>query len=158
MDVRKVASVQRLTGNPHAKMIPPKNMEPASKVIRGLRLPGETFAAEELACAAWPNAVGKRISTHTRPARLVRTKLVVEVEDRIWQRQLFALTSQILTNLIKRIGPGIVDDLEFKIVPRRREPARAQVSVPPLLDESDGIADPVLRGIYRAARKKAVAS
>jgi len=134
-------------------------MERASKLIQGLGLPGDTLTAEELACAAWPEAVGKRIATHTRAARLVRTKLVVEVEDHIWQRQLFALSRQILRNLLKGIGQGIVEDLEFKIVPRRREPARATISVPtPLLDEADGIADPVLRDIYRAARKKAHAS
>jgi len=135
-------------------------MERASKLIRGLRLPGDTLTPDEFVCAAWPNAVGKRIAAHTRAARLVRTKLIVEVEDRIWQRQLFTLSGQILKNLTHAIGPGLVDDLEFKIVPRRREPARATVSTPaaaPLFDEADAIADPVLRNIYRAARKRALA-
>ena len=132
-------------------------MERASKLIRGLRLPGDTLSVEERACAAWPVAVGKRIASHTRAAKLVRTKLVVEVEDKIWQRQLFSLSWQILRNLAKGIGQDVVEDLEFKIVPRRREPQRASVSMP-LLDESDGIQDPVLRDIYRAARKRAQAS
>jgi len=133
-------------------------MERASKFIRGLGLPGDTLSGEELACAAWSIAVGKRIASHTRAARLVRTKLIVEVEDRIWQRQLFALSRQILTNLAKSVGPGLIDDLEFKVVPRRRDPARATAAVPtPLLDEADNIADPVLRDIYRAARKRALA-
>jgi hypothetical protein len=132
-------------------------MERASKLIRGLGLPGDTLSVEELACAAWAGAVGKRIASHTRAAKLVRTKLVVEVEDVIWQRQLFSLSWQILRNLTKGIGQGVVEDLEFKIVPRRREPARAKVSMP-LLDEADAIADPVLRGIYRASRKRAQVS
>jgi hypothetical protein len=42
-------------------------------------------------------------------------------------------------------------------VPRRREPQRADLPVPALFDEADGIADPVLRGIYRASRTKALA-
>src|ERR1043165_93141 len=84
----------------HDKM-KPRTMERASKLIRGLRLPGDTISSEELACAAWANAVGKRIAAHTRAARLVRTKLVVEVEDRIWQRQLFTLSGHILANLTK---------------------------------------------------------
>lgn len=132
-------------------------MERASKLIRGLRLPDAAISAEELACTAWPEAVGKKIAAHTRAARLVRTRLVVEVEDAVWQRQLFALTPYVLRNLEKSLGPGLVDDLEFRIVPRRREPQRAQQSVPALFeaDEADGIADPVLRGIYRASRKKA---
>ena len=132
-------------------------MERASKFIRGLGLPGETITAEELACAAWAPAVGKKVASHTRAAKLVRNKLVVEVEDRIWQRQLFALSYQILRNVVKGIGPDIVEQLEFKIVPRRREPARAAVSMP-LFDEADAIEDPVLRGIYRAARKRSLAS
>jgi hypothetical protein len=132
-------------------------MERASKLIRGLGLPGDTITAEQLACAAWPNAVGKRIAVHTRAARMVRTRLIVEVEDIVWQRQLFALSGQILRNIEKHIGRGVVDDLEFRIVPRRREPQRETRNPTPLLDEADGIADPVLRGIYRASRKKALA-
>jgi hypothetical protein len=133
-------------------------MERASKFIRGLGLPGDTLTADELACAAWPVAVGKRLAARTRAMRLVRTKLIVEVEDHIWRRQLFTLSRQILANIEKSVGPKLVEDLEFKVVPRRREPARAISATPtPLLDEADRIADPVLRGIYRASRKRALA-
>jgi len=132
-------------------------MERASKLIQGLRLPSETITAEEIACAAWPNAVGKKIAVHTRAVRMVRTRLVVEVEDRVWQRQLLALSRQILANLEKHLGPGMVEDLEFRIVPRRRGPQRAEQAVPVPLDEAEAIADPVLRSIYKAARLKAQA-
>src|SRR5262245_25371004 len=133
-------------------------MERASKLIRGLGLPGDTITAEQLVCAAWPHAVGKKVAVHTRASRMVRTRLIVEVEDVVWQRQLFALTRQILRNLEKHIGPGLVDDLEFRIVPGRREPQReTRAAARPLPDEADAIADPVLRGIYRASRKKALA-
>ena len=140
-----------------------RNMERASKLIRGLRLPGETITTEELACAAWAGAVGKKIAEHTRAARMVRTRLIVEVEDRIWQRQLFSLSRQIVANLGKHIGPGVVEDLEFRIVPReadaarlrRKEPQRAAHAVAGAPDDSDRIADPVLRDIYRASRQKA---
>jgi predicted nucleic acid-binding Zn ribbon protein len=115
------------------------------------------MGAEELARAAWGEAVGKKIAGHTRAARMVRTRLIVEVEDKIWQRQLFALTAHILRNLEKNLGRGVVEDLEFRILPRRREPARAEQAVPPVLDEAESIADPVLRGIYRASRRKALA-
>jgi hypothetical protein len=135
-------------------------MERASKFIRTLRLPGDTLNIEELACAAWPIAVGKKVAMHTRAARMVRTRLIVEVEDATWQRQLFALSKQILRNLEKSIGPGAVEDLEFRVMPRRREPQREVRGAALLLgqmDESDAIADPVLRGIYRASRKRAQA-
>lgn len=130
-------------------------MERASKLIQGLRLPSEMITAEEIACAAWRHAVGKKIAVHTRAVRMVRTRLIVEVEDRVWQRQLFALTRQILGNLEKNLGAGMVDDLEFRIVPRRRGPQRAAEAVPAAQDEATDIADPVLRSIYRAARQKA---
>jgi hypothetical protein len=130
-------------------------MERASKLIRGLRLPGETITVEELACAAWAQAVGKKVSGHTRAARMVRSRLIVEVEDNVWQRQLFALSRHILGNIEKHLGPGVVDDLEFRIVPRRREPQRAERSAPALLDEAENIADPVLRDIYKVSRLKA---
>ncbi|HWB83167.1 MAG TPA: DUF721 domain-containing protein [Bryobacteraceae bacterium] len=136
----------------------PVNMERASKLIRGLRLPGDTISAEELVCAAWPQAVGKKIASHTRAARMVRNRLIVEVEDAVWQRQLFTLTPQILAYLTQTLGSGLVDDLEFRVIPPRRGPERAITSIPSLApDEADAIADPVLRGIYKASRKKAQA-
>ena len=133
-------------------------MERASTLIRGMKLPGGTLSGEELACAVWPQAVGKTIAGHTRAARLVRSRLVVEVEDITWQRQLNALSRQIVKNLGRILGEGAVDDVEFRILPRRREPQRASEAVPALFtDESAAIADPVMRSIYRAARKKALA-
>jgi predicted nucleic acid-binding Zn ribbon protein len=114
---------------------------------------------EELACKAWPMAVGKKVAVHTRAARMVRTRLIIEVEDAVWKRQLLALSGQIVSNLAKHLGPGIVEDLEFRVMPPRREPQRAPVAKPSVapLDEADQIHDPVLRGIYRNARKKALA-
>jgi predicted nucleic acid-binding Zn ribbon protein len=133
-------------------------MERASKLIRGMKLPSGMLSGEELACAVWPQAVGKKIAAHTRAARIVRTRLVVEVEDITWQRQLNALSRQIVWNLEQMIGKGVVDDLEFRIIPRRREPQRAMAAAPALFqDDSTAIADPVMRSIYRAARKKALA-
>jgi predicted nucleic acid-binding Zn ribbon protein len=139
--------------------LPSLNMERASKLIRTMRLPADTITAEDLARAAWADAVGKKIAEHTRPARMVRARLVVEVEDRIWQRQLFALSKQILSNLEKRVGAGIVDDLEFRIVPgctvNRLPPRRAAHSAGAIADEADRISDPILRGIYKASRQRA---
>jgi hypothetical protein len=134
-------------------------MERVSKLIRGLRLPSDTMSAEELACSAWCEAVGKNIAAHTRAVRMVRTRLVVEVEDITWQRQLFALTPFILFNLQKHLGSGVVDDLDLRVTPRRREPQRAMRAfrAPLDADEADAIGDPVLRSLYKASRKKALA-
>jgi predicted nucleic acid-binding Zn ribbon protein len=135
----------------------PPHMERASKFIRDLPQSGETITAEELARSAWSHAVGKRIAAHTAALRMVRARLIVAVEDITWQKQLFALSGQILRNLEKHLGPGVVEDLEFRIIPRRREPDRAAQSMPALVDEAASIADPVLRSIYRASRQKAQA-
>jgi hypothetical protein len=134
-------------------------MERASKLIRELKLPAETLSGEELACAVWPQAVGKKIAAHTRAARMVRTRLIVEVEDATWQRQLNALSRHMIWNLEQILGKGLVEDVEFRVVPRRREPQRATEAAPALFaaDDAAAIADPVMRDIYRAARKKALA-
>jgi hypothetical protein len=128
-------------------------MEPAAKLIRSLGLPKDIISAEDVACGAWASAVGKKVGAHTRAARLVGVRLVVEVEDAIWRRQLLALGPQILNNLAKALGPGLVEDLEFRIMPRRREPQRAVTVM--AIDEADAIADPVLRRIYRTSKTRA---
>ena len=66
----------------------------------------------------------------------------------------FNLSHQIVSNLAKDLGAGIVTDLEFRIIPRRREPQRETSRIE---DESDAIQDPVLRRIYRVARRKETA-
>jgi predicted nucleic acid-binding Zn ribbon protein len=127
-------------------------MERASKTLAQMRL-GAALNHEQLAIHAWPAAVGKKIAAHTRAAHLVGSTLVVEVEDIVWERQLSVLRPQILKNIERNVGPGLADRVEFYVRPPRRIPQRAARGV----DEADGIEDPVLRGIYRAARKKALA-
>ena len=134
-------------------------MERASKLIRQLTHSGEIITPEQMALAVWPAAVGGKIAPNTRAAKLVRTRLVVEVPDKTWQRQLFSLTPFVIRNLTKALGAGVVEDIEFRVVPPRREPERARAAIPaaPLFDDADAIADPVLRGIYKRARKRALA-
>lgn len=113
----------------------------------------------DIVCAAWKPAVGKKVAEHTRASKLVRNTLVVEVEDWLWQRNLMGLSRQILTNLDRAVGPGIVTDLEFRIMPPRRGPMVAKTSIPAfaLSDEASGIADPGLRRIYRTKRQREIA-
>ena len=133
-------------------------MERASRIIGRLASRGGAIDPEELVRRAWPQAVGKKIAAHARAARMVRTRLVVEVEDTIWQRQLFALSGQIKANLEKQVGAGIVEEVEFRVAPPRREAQRAELAQPGLAaDEADQIADPVLRNMYKISRKKALA-
>ncbi|MEX2261787.1 MAG: DUF721 domain-containing protein [Bryobacteraceae bacterium] len=132
-------------------------MTPASKVLGTLAFPKDSVEREELMLAAWRKAVGKRIAEHARAARLVRTHLIVEVDDAVWKRQLFTLRKQILRNLEKALGPKVVEDVEFRVAAPRRSMQRAETVAAKAMDEADGIADPVMRNIYRAAKRKALA-
>jgi len=131
-------------------------MERASKVLGKLNLPAGTVTHDALVCSAWAGAVGKKIAAHSRAAKLVRAHLVVEVEDAIWQRQLFALRGQIVRKIEESVGPGMVEEIEFRVAPRRLGPQRAQSSVPSA-DDANDIADPMLRNIYKASRKRGLA-
>ena len=133
-------------------------MEGVSRIIGKLRVPEAPLTPEQVVLSAWPRAVGKRLATHARAAKLVRTRLVVEVEDAIWQRNLFSLSRQILQNLSRHVGPNLVDDLEFRVMPRRREPQRAFKAAPLLqYDDADAIQDPTLRRLYKFARYRETA-
>ncbi len=135
-------------------------MEPVGRFFGRMRLPGGIVTPEDVARAAWPKAVGKKIAARTVAVALVRSSLVVEVEDALWQRQLNALRSQIVANIRKAIGPGIVDEIDFRPMGARRTPQRAmQVSSPAArtADEASGIQDSVLRRLYIVSRSKASA-
>ena len=134
-------------------------MERASKLIRGLKLPVDTLSGEELACAVWPQAVGKKIAApHARGPRGAHPPRRRSGRRHLAARNLNSLSNRIIWNLEQILGNGLVDDLEFRVVPRRREPQRATEVMPGLFaDESNAIADPVMRGIYRASRKRALA-
>jgi len=134
-------------------------MERAGRLLGKSKLPGRVITDEQMACTAWAMAVGKKIARHTKAIGLVRARLVIEVEDAIWQRQLFALRNQIVQSLERALGRRLVEELEFRIGVPKREPQREETARPAagLFDEADSIRDPVLRNIYKAARKRATA-
>jgi hypothetical protein len=134
-------------------------MESAGRLLGRIKLPQNLATPEDVARAAWARAVGKTIASRTNAIALVRKCLVIEVEDPLWQRQLNTLRPQILSSLSKVVGPGIVEDLDFRPMGQRRGPARAEVatSLPQPSDEAASIADPVFRRVYLAARRKASA-
>ncbi|MCP5110378.1 MAG: DUF721 domain-containing protein [bacterium] len=130
-------------------------MERAGKVIARWKNSGTGVSSEDLARAAWSVAVGKRIAVHTTGIDLVRTHLIVRVDDEIWQRQLWSLRWQILDRLAEVLGKGVVEDLEIRVAPRRIPPKRANAAKPASSDEADCIADPMLRRLYKRKRESA---
>jgi predicted nucleic acid-binding Zn ribbon protein len=136
-------------------------LERAARLLRQMTpAEGDLEARESYACALWRGVVGKRIARHARAERLVRTRLIVGVDDAVWQRQLFTMRSLILSKLQAECGAAMINEVEFRVSPPRREPQRATRSMPAqghLFDEADKIIDPVLRRLYVVKRKRELA-
>jgi hypothetical protein len=131
-------------------------MERAGRVLGKLKLTKHGVSDEEIARSAWPVAVGNKIALRTQAMGLIRNRLVIEVEDAVWQRQLWTLRNQILKRMEQVLGRKIVEELEFKVAPPRIKPARAEVRINGASgDEADQIQDPIFRLVYKAARKRA---
>jgi predicted nucleic acid-binding Zn ribbon protein len=126
-------------------------MERAARVIGKLRVADD----ESLARAAWPIAVGKRIADRSTVVNLVGSRLVLQVEDSVWQSQLYAMRGQILARIEQTVGRRLVESLEFKVAVPRPKPQRTDTFAL-ATDEADRIASPALRRIYKASRRKAV--
>jgi predicted nucleic acid-binding Zn ribbon protein len=122
-------------------------MERAGRLIGKLKL--KVDDPEMRACAAWKVAAGKKIAEHTRATRLVRGSLIVEVEDPVWQRQLSTMSRMLVANLEKALGEALITDIDFRPMPRRKEPQRAERAI-----GRDDVLDPVLDVLYRQSRKK----
>lgn len=145
-------------------MVPPPvlGMERAARLINKSKLSRSVLSDDDLARAVWPAAVGKTIASHTVRVKIVRTTLVVEMEDAMWQKQLYPLASQILHRLRTVTGSSDIQDIEFRAAIARRQPQRAESreggAVQPVhTDEADHIQDPVLKRVYRMSRKRASA-
>jgi hypothetical protein len=125
-------------------------MERAARVLGKLKFAGD----EKLAQAAWPLAVGKRLADRTGAVSLNGSRLVVLVEDKIWQQQLHTMRGQIVNRIEQVLGRRIVETIEFRIAVPRPKPQREE-SFQLTADEADTIANPILRRIYKTSRQRA---
>ena len=133
-----------------------ESMERAGRLIGKMKLSPGVTDPETRVRAAWPVAAGKKIAIRTRPTNLVRGTLVVEVEDMVWQRQLNALRHFLLRNLHKELGEALVTEIDFRPMPRRVAPQRAETARP-AAGRIDGIQDPVMGLLYRQSKRKETA-
>ncbi len=143
---------------------PSVSMERAARLIKSNKYSRQILTDDDIVRAVWPAAVGKSVAAHTSRMKLVRTTLVVEVEDSIWQKQLHTLSTQILSRIRKLTGSDSIQDIEFRIGVPRRQPQLAAsrqttsaAAVTPASDDSELIQDPVLKKVYRLSRRKATA-
>lgn len=152
-------------------------MERAGRLLGKVKFPASAVTPEDRARAAWSAAVGRKIAAKTRVFGLVRSTLVIEVDDIVWQRQLSVLRGEILANLRESLSPGQVTELDFRPVITRRGPQvetkfrrEAQPAEPARIgparaisargdlkprEAMDTIGDPLLDVVYQNARKKA---
>lgn len=133
--------------------------EEMDKALRLLgRLKNQVVGDEELARAAWKAAVGDRIEAHARFRELLRDRLIVEVEDRVWQKQLHTLEKQILDKLERLTGKRLARQIEYRIAiprPRPQMESTPAFQLSPQDQEAAAITDPGLRRVYLRSKKRA---
>jgi hypothetical protein len=124
-------------------------MQPAASFLKRVKLPPGSDSPENRAMAAWRLACGEKVEKYTLAAALVRGTLIVEVSDITWQKQLHTLRRTLLANLAAILGEPLVTDLDFRPMPPRRRPQRAESA-----RTEESIADPVLSLLYQASKKR----
>lgn len=130
-------------------------MERAGRLIAKLELPPDPAALEARARAAWKVAAGKKIEAHTLASALVRDTLIVEVDEITLQKQLATLEHFLLRNLAAALGEPIVKQIDFRSMPPRRRPQRAETARPQPEKMAGKVNDPVLDLVYRQQKLQA---
>lgn len=102
-------------------------MERAGRLIAQLKSKA-ALTPGELALAAWPPAVGKRIAQKAKAVSYACGSITIEVEDELWRRNLIPLRGQILANMRKLTGVDVVEKIEFRLAVPRRPPVREHLT------------------------------
>lgn len=128
--------------------------------------PEDDSFAEDLIRSAWSHLAGKELAARTRPLRLYRGRLIVEVPERSWPRHLRRFEGAVLDRVNRLLGQAYVSGVEWRVNPAladqppRKPPAREtaqDVASDVSLDSAArSIGDPELRRLFlRTARKMA---
>ncbi|MBV9211509.1 MAG: DUF721 domain-containing protein [Acidobacteria bacterium] len=84
-----------------------------------LRAAGEAEEVYEAAAmVAWRRVAGEGLRGQAVPFRLYRKTLIVAVADTTWQKQLEAVSGQLLFRLNSLLGQPVVTFIEFRIDPK----------------------------------------
>jgi len=123
---------------------------------------------ESLARVAWTRAVGDGLRAHTIPIRLSGSTLVVAVADAPWQKQLRAMSAELLARVNRVLGRNLIHFLEFRVCPdqlptrnidakegEQSEPAWARVPVE-IVSAAEDISDESLREHFLLAAAAAM--
>lgn len=95
-----------------------------------LRAAGETEEVlEAAAMIAWRRVAGRGLRGQAVPFRLYRKTLIVSVIDTTWQKQLEAVSGQLLFRLNSLLGQAVVTYIEFRVDPETVRAERAKLGV-----------------------------
>lgn len=96
----------------------PRDFSPIKDLLPALlgRLATETGVASGLK-PLWSEVVGEAIARHTRPLRLDKGALHVQVTDASWKRELSAREAELVSRLCHRLGEKAVQHLVFFVAP-----------------------------------------
>jgi hypothetical protein len=93
-----------------------------------LRAAGDSEeVAEAAAFVAWRRASGEQLRGQAVPFRLHSKHLVVAVADTSWQRQLEAISSQLVFRINSVLGHALVTYIEFRVDPKTVREERARL-------------------------------
>jgi predicted nucleic acid-binding Zn ribbon protein len=62
----------------------------------------------------WPEAVGDRIATVAKPARILRGTLFVSVQSGAWRNELSMRKQEIIRRLNELLSEELVNDIKFQ--------------------------------------------
>jgi hypothetical protein len=95
-----------------------------------LRAAGEAEEVLEVAAfVAWRRVAGEGLRSQAVPFRLYRKTLIVAVADATWQKQLEAVSGQLLFRINSLLGQAVVTFIEFRIDPKTVEAERAAMKI-----------------------------
>ena len=63
----------------------------------------------------WKEVVGKKAFAHTKPASLMKKRLVINVDGSGWLYELTLRKDEFLAALKKRLGKDKINELQFRI-------------------------------------------
>jgi predicted nucleic acid-binding Zn ribbon protein len=81
------------------------------RVLKKYRLTGDLDAYKVF--HMWSDLVGDRIASHTRPQRIDRDTLFVEVDDPLWLTQLKYMKIDLLGKIDVMVKKGAIKDVRF---------------------------------------------
>jgi len=94
-----------------------------------MKAAGDAPEVAEAACfAAWKQFAGEGLRGNTVPLRLDDRTLVIAVPDTAWQKQMQALSGQLLFRLNSLLGQPVVTNLEFREDPHTIAKARLELN------------------------------